>query len=165
MEKERLNYEMDIHIDETALDVEWLEQAELAIKYGKYLVECKDALTRAEEDLKLIRAELIQEANEDPVRCCKKEKPNAADIEAYYRTSKRHIRAKERWMTALKECNTAEIVKNEISFTRKAALENLVTLHGQNYFAGPSTPRNIFKEREKRKERQMENNRRVRIKK
>lgn len=29
---------------------------------------------------------------------------------------------------------------------RKAALENLVKLHGQNYFAGPSIPRDLNKE-------------------
>lgn len=160
-----MNYEKDIHIDETALDVEWLEQAELAIKYGRYWSACKDRVTRAEENIKLIRAQLIAEANDDPVKCCNKEKPNAADIEAYYRRHKRHIKAKEEWMDALKECNDAEIVKNEISFTRKAALENLVQLHGQNYFAGPSMPRNLQGERERKQEKRKESESRIRIRK
>jgi hypothetical protein len=48
----------------------------------------------------------------------------------------------------------AEVAKNEFSFTRKAALENLVQLHGQNYFAGPKVPRNLSKERDEKEERQ-----------
>jgi hypothetical protein len=160
-----MNYERDITIDETALDVEWLEQAELAIKYGKHYIHCKDVLTRIEEELKVVRAELIQKANENPVKCCNKEKPNAADIEAYYRTHPKHKAVKEKWLDALNEFNMAEIVKNEISFTRKAALEALVQLHGQNYFAGPSVARNLQKEREKRIEKRKATNNRVRINK
>lgn len=160
-----MNYEKDIHIDETALDVEWLEQAELAVKYGKYWARCKDRVTRAEENIKLIRSELIAEANDEPVKCCNKERPNAADIEAYYRRDKRHIEAKDEWMEALNELNIAEVVKNEISFTRKAALENLVILHGQNYFAGPSMLRNLQGEREKKQEKRKQNDLKVRIRK
>ena len=158
-----MNYEKDIRIDETALDVEWLEQAELAVRYGRYWSACKDKVTRAEEYIKLIRSQLVAEANDDPVKCCNKEKPNAADIEAYYRRDKRHIKAKEEWLNALKECNDAEIVKNEISFTRKAALENLVQLHGQQYFAGPSVARNLQKERELKQAKRQEINTRVRL--
>ena len=33
---------------------------------------------------------------------------------------------------------------------RKAALENLVRLHSQSYFAGPAVPRNIAEERQMR---------------
>jgi hypothetical protein len=33
-------------------------------------------------------------------------------------------------------------------------LENLVQLHGQNYFAGPKVPRNLSKERDEKEERQ-----------
>lgn len=158
-----MNYEKDIRIDETALDLEWLSQAELAIKYGRYWATCKDRVTRAEENIKLIRSELIAEANDNPVECCNKEKPNAADIEAYYRRDKRHIKAKDEWLEASKELSIAEVVKNEISFTRKAALENLVILHGQQYFAGPSVARNLSKERELKQAKRQEINTRVRL--
>jgi hypothetical protein len=149
-----LNYEKDIRISEGDLDLEWLSQAELAIKYGRIWAVAQRKLTLAEENIKVIRAELIAEANEDPKKCCKKEKPNAADIEAYYRTHPDHKQAKEEWVQAQYECNMAEVAKNEFSFTRKAALENLVQLHGQNYFAGPKVPRNLSKERDEKEERQ-----------
>lgn len=138
-----MNYENDIRIDETALDIEWLEQASLAMKYGKHYAICRKKLAEAEERVKVVRAMLIAEANEDPQECCNKDKPNAADIEAYYRKHKKHKLAKEQWMEAQFELDMAEIAKNEISFTRKAALENLVRLHGQQYFAGPQIPREL----------------------
>ena len=139
-----MNFERDIKIDETSLDTEWLGQAELAIRYGKYWVECKERFTRAEENVKIITSELILEVNQTPSLV--EGKPTVANIEAYYRTHPRHIEAKEEWVTAMTELNTAEIVKNEICFTRKAALEALVQLHGQQYFAGPKVPRDISRE-------------------
>ena len=142
-----MDYESDIRIDDTALDVEWLEQASLALRYGRHWAIRKRELTRAEEKIKVIRAELIAEANADPIKCCKKDKPNAADIEAYYRNHKRHKEAKEEWVKAQYELDMAEVAKNEFSFTRKAALENLVRLHGQQYFAGPSVPRDLAEQR------------------
>jgi hypothetical protein len=149
-----MNYEDDIRIDETALDVEWLEQASLAMKYGRHYAECRRRLTLAEEKIKVLRSELIQEANDDPVKRCNKEKPNAADIEAYYRNDKRHKAAKAEWVEAQFELDIAEVAKNEISFTRKAALEALVTLHGQQWFAGPKMPRDLsFEVQQKQKQR------------
>lgn len=147
-----LNYEDDIRIDETALDVEWLEQAELAMKYARNFAQAKRRLINAEEKIKLIRAELTAEANKNPIKCCNKDKPNAADIEAYYRNHRRHKEAKEEWVKLQYELDIAEAAKNEIGYTRKAALENLVRLHGQQYFAGPRIPRDISQERERKQE-------------
>jgi len=143
-----MDYENDIKIDETALDVEWLNQPELAMKYGLHWAKCARAFQQAEENIKLIRAELCKEAYE------KYDKPTATVIETYYRNHERHIEAKEQWMKAQYKLNIAEVAKWQISNTRKEALENLVKLHGQNYFAGPSMPRDLSSEVEIRKERQ-----------
>jgi hypothetical protein len=143
-----MNYERDMKIDETSLDVEWLEQANLALRYGKHWAVCNKRVLELDERIKVIRAELVAEANSDPERCCNKEKPNAADIEAYYRNHRRHKRAKEEWVQAQFELDIATVAKNEISFTRKAALEQLVALFLGNYFAGPKVPRNLTEQRE-----------------
>jgi hypothetical protein len=145
-----MDYQTDIRIDETALDVEWLEQSSLAMKYGKHWAICRKRLTEADEKVKVIRAELVAQANKNPIKCCNKDKPNAADIEAFYRNSQRHKEAKEKWVQAQYELDIAEIAKNEISYTRKVALENLVRLHGQQYFAGPKVPRDITWERKEK---------------
>lgn len=140
-----MNYLKDIRIDETALDIEWLEQAELAIRYGRYWNECNEEYVRAEENIKVVRAELIAKANDDPDKYLGAGvKPTVANIESFYRNHKLHKEAKERWIKAMTAKNEAEIIKSEIAFTRKAALEALVQLHGQNYFAGPKIPRDLL---------------------
>jgi hypothetical protein len=151
-----LDYKMDVQIDETALDVEWFEQSSLAMRYGTHYAFCKRKLIEAEEKVKFVRSQLTQRANKFPMKCCKKDKPTGPDIEAYYRTHEDHIAAKDAWIAAQYECDIAEIAKNEISFTRKSALENLVKLYLGGYFAGPSVPRNIIKEMKSRKQEQSE---------
>ena len=146
-----LDYEEDVEIDPDALDVEWLEQSSLAIKYAKYALHLQRKVKLLEEKKKTVKAELIREANEDPQKCCNKAKPNAADIEAYYRTSERYKQIVKKLIDAQFEADIADVAKNEVCFTRKAALENLVLLYGQQYFAGPKVPRNIGAEWENRK--------------
>lgn len=142
-----MNYEKDMYIDVTALDVEWTEQANLALRYGRLWSDAKDECDRADETVKLVRSELILMANEDPDKCFGAGvKPTDMKVEAFYRTHPKYIKAKDKWLDKLKAFNILDIAKNEICFTRKAALENLVTLHGQGYFAGPKVPRNIKNE-------------------
>ena len=101
----------------------------------------------AEENVKVIRAELIAKVSTNPEKCLGDGvKATVATTEAYYRNHKEHKQAKQEWIDAQYECNMAEVAKWEIGNSRKAALENLVKLHGQNYFAGPSVPRNLTKE-------------------
>jgi len=152
-----INYEQDMDIDETALDVEWLNQASLAMKYGKLWAKSREILTRAEENIKVTRAQLIQDVYHDPDLCLGKgNKPTAINIEAYYRTHEDHIEAKEEWVQAQYEFNMAEVAKWEISNTRRLALENLVRLHGQQYFAGPSVPHDLADIRELKEKKQQE---------
>jgi hypothetical protein len=144
------DYIEDMKVDETALDVEWLNQPTLARKYGKHLVTLTKQLRQLKKRRDLYKAELILKANQHPEETCAKAKPNAADIDAYvmrdsnYRAMLHQIIEKEA------EVEYAEIAKNEISFTRKSTLENLVLLHGQMYFAGPKIPRNLSEECKKR---------------
>jgi len=142
----KLDYEKDMQIDPDALDIEWLEQASLALKYGKHACDLRAEVKRLEEKVKTVRSELIRKANNDPEGCCNKAKPNAADIEAYYRSHDDYKSIVAMAQEAEYELEFAELAKNEICYTRKAALENLVTLHGQQYFAGPKVPRDISKE-------------------
>lgn len=150
---DELNYEKDIDIDESALDVEWLEQGALALKYSRYAAQCANEVRRLEEVKKTIRSELILEANENPKELIGKDKPNASDIEAYYRSHERYQKIVRQLLKAQEEAEFAEAAKNEICFTRKKALEMLVQLHGQQYFAGPRIPRNLTEERERRQKR------------
>lgn len=146
---EELNYEDDMYIDETALDVEWLNQPALAKKYGENSKLKRKLATLAEEKIKLIRSKLINNVNANPTKCLGKDvKINDKNIEAYYRTHSNYLKAKKRWVEAVYEADIAEVAYKEISFARKSALEYLVKLHGQLYFAGPSVPHDLEELRE-----------------
>jgi hypothetical protein len=142
-----MQYEEDMKIDETALDVEWLNQPILAMKYGRHYADCFRLHQQAEENLKVVKAELIKKINDDPDKYLGVGvKATGPNVEACYRDRKEHKVAKEQWIAAQFELNIAAAVKSEISFSRKAALENLVILHGQSYFAGPKMPRDLTSE-------------------
>lgn len=146
------DYGRDMAIDVTALDVEWAEQAELSMQYGRMWAEAQDAASKAEEHVKYMRSKLIRRASKDPETCLGKGlKATDTQLEAYYRTHKDYLAAKDDWLEKVNDLNLIAIAKNEIAFTRKSALENLVTLHGQGYFAGPNVPRDLKTQMRNRK--------------
>ena len=61
-----MEYELDIRIDETALDVELLEQPLLMKKYGDIVSEARKDLDYAKEGLDAAKAELSKEIRSDP---------------------------------------------------------------------------------------------------
>jgi len=140
-------YSKDAAIDESALDVELLRLPELTLKYGRIYAEWQKEVSRLEEEIKTKRSELIMEVNEDPEATVGKAKPNGADIEAYYRVDPEYKELKSELLEAQYETNMAEIAYKEISYVKKGSLSDLVKLHGQSYFAGPSMPKNIKKSR------------------
>lgn len=147
-----LDYEHDMIIDESALDVELLDQVPLAMRYIKHAVQARREERLAAEKVKTTRSELINEANEDPEGCVGKPKPNAQDIEAFYRNDSRYVEVKQEWIEAAYEAEYAELAQKEVSWGRRQVLEKLVTLHGQQYFAGPKVPRDLSSEVQKRKQ-------------
>ena len=153
-----MNYEKDIKIDETALDVEWLGQTELAISYGVYWQDCDFELSNKREELAIFKAELIETINADPETYLGEGvKPTVGNLDSCIIQNKDYQALTKELRELEHKLAVALIVKNEIANTRKVALQNLVTLHGQNYFAGPTMPRNISQESTKRKEQESSN--------
>lgn len=146
-----MNYEEDVAIDESSLDQEWLDQPSLMMKYGRYRAGLQRDLDIAEENIKLIRSNLIKKANENPDKYLGQGiKPTGPVVEAYYRNSVKHKEAKKKYIELQYEVNLAWIATNSID-ARKIALENLVKLHGQQYFAGPRVPNDITRPRKKKR--------------
>lgn len=146
-----LDYKQDMSIDPTALDVEWLGQAELGRKYAKHAAFMRKQERLAKERVKVVRSELIRKCNEDPEGTTGKSAPTGPAIEAYYRTHKDHKKAKQEWIDAAYEADYAGMAQKEISWTRRQSLEGLVALHNAQYFAGPSSPRNLDREWKRKK--------------
>ena len=159
-----LNYKNDVKINESALDLEWLDQAELAIKYGKEWVIARKKVALLDEKIKVVRSELIREAWENPEECLGQPKGSIQTVEAYYRTRNKHKKLKQKLIEAQEELDLVEVAKNEIAFTRKSALENAVKLYIAGYFAGPNVPRDLTKLRNREEDRQDAVDKQVKVK-
>lgn len=147
-----MDYELDLEIDEDALDVEWLNQPMLAMKWGAHWAHCQRKVQKAEEKVKLVRSELIAEAYEDPSGTMGVDKATAQSVEAYYRNHDDHKEAKEELIQAHYDLDVAEIAKKEICISRKDALKNLVELLKINYFESPLEPRDLSHEAMKKRQ-------------
>ena len=153
-----MNYEKDVRIGETALDIEWLEQPTLMRKYTKHLAEMQKVEDTTKIEMELIWAELDIKIRKNPEEFGLTKitetaiKNNILILDEYKEVN-------EAYIDAVFEKNIAKGVVNSIS-QKKDALENLVKLYGQSYFAGPSIPRNLT---EKVEEKQKKANLKIRM--
>lgn len=149
------NYEQDIEINPDALDVAWLEQPRLMLQYSKLSAKMRRELDMAKQELDIAKAEADRKIRESPedyglAKVTEASVSNAILNEDGYKD------AYETYLSAKYESDMASGAVNAFEH-RKSALENLVRLYGQQYFAGPSIPRDINKEWEKRKQQEASN--------
>ena len=145
-----MDYKEDMHIDENALDVEFLEQPELMVKYSTMLAEVKQSRDLRKENLDFISATIDKEIRADP---------DVFDLDKLTETIvKNTVIMQGKYKEAMNllidsnfEVNVLQGVVNAID-ARKSSLENLVKLHGQEYFAGPSIPHDLSALRKEKSE-------------
>jgi len=133
------NYEKDVTIDPDALDVEWLGQPGLIFKYSKKSAEAQQDLSDAKEALELCKAELNKAIRSNPEKY-KCDKITDSVVEATILIQPDFQDVSKEYREAAFQVNILRGVMDALN-NKKSALENLVKLHGQNYFAGPSVPR------------------------
>ena len=139
-----LDYEHDVKIDPDALDIEWLNQAELMRKYSTYAAYAKQSVDEAKERLDVGKAKIEMDVRSDPA-AYGLSKPTEAGIQST-------ILLQEGYQNLVHEYNEAKY-EYEIALAgvraidqKKTALENLVKLLAASYFAGPQSPRDLRKE-------------------
>ncbi len=147
---EELNYKDDMRIDETALDVEWLEQAELTMKYVRHAAEMERARDKQKEYVDYLAAKLDKDIRDDP---------DSFGLSKMTETVvERTIQRDEEYQEALKDLvearYEARIARGAVEAIRdrKEALQELDRLHALDYFKGPRSPRDLSSERKKRKQ-------------
>ena len=135
--KEEFDYATEIKIDPNALDVEWLEQPQLFMKYAEAAVNARTVMDRAKENLDVCRAELDLE-----VRSKFEKKPTESQIANTIITEDRYKEENMKYIEAKHEYDILSAAVRAFD-QKKSALENLVRLQGQQYFAGPQEPRDL----------------------
>jgi len=141
-----LNYASDLKIDEDALDLELLEQASLFMRYAKNYAETRRVLDEEKQRLDIVKADIDKQIREHPEKF-KVEKITEGAIQSAILTEGTYNIAYKKYLDAKFESDMASNAVQAFS-QRKDALENLVRLYIANYFAGPSVPRDLSKERE-----------------
>lgn len=136
-----MNYEKDMYIDENALDIEFLEQPSLMARYSKMLADARLEKDLAKERLELVKAEISLDIRDNPDKYAL-EKVTDKAVEACVLAEDSYKDAQKEYNDANYEVNLFQGVVNAIEH-RKSALENLVRLYGQQYFAGPQVPHDL----------------------
>lgn len=143
-----MSFETDVRIDVDALDVEWTRQPELVLKYGKMLAEARARSDQLKEALELAEAEVKSAIRVNPEKFGIEKVTEGAINEALLQSEK-YQDALKSYQEARSEQDMLQAGMNAIN-AKKDALENMVRLLGQNYFAAPTVPRNISEEVRKR---------------
>lgn len=157
---EELDYVADIRIDPTALDVEWLRQADLMRKYATHAAATKMAMDDAKERLDVVKAQLDRDIRKDPSQFGL-DKVTETAVQSTILLQEAYTQGNQAWSEARYENDIANAAVRAID-QKKTALENLVRLLTASYFAGPQAPRDVAREWQERNERRA-NNARVRM--
>ncbi len=129
-------------IDHNALDIEWIEHPKVFMEVSMELVEEKKKLKKLQMRKDIREADAMKEIKADPEKFGLKAKPtipefkSAVDIHEAVLNARQKINDQEYEVNMLAACVSALEHK-------KRALESLVTLHGQQYFASPTEPRDV----------------------
>jgi hypothetical protein len=147
-----LQYEQDLFIDESALDVECLNQPLLMRKYTKELAKAEKEVARLKELLDIESAILDKDVRISPQKHGLVDVKITNDVVASILTTSTKLKGiRSDIIEAVYEMN---MVKGAVDAVRqrKDMLQELIKLHGQNYFAGPSVPRDLASQRQIKKE-------------
>jgi len=125
-----------LHIDKHNLDEEWLAQPEMFFWYAEKLADARADVERAKANLQVTAADLDSQIRERPedfgiVKTTEAALKAAVLCQDDYREAQRVLIEAE---------HTSDLFDAAVKALdqRKRALENLVSLHGQSYFATPT---------------------------
>lgn len=129
-----------VQIDEMRLDEEWLNQPEQVHHFSKELANARLRSDQAKADLDLTKAELYNEVSNSTEKMTEKAK------EAAVISHPKHGDAVDELNQARHDQAVMQAAIDALEHRRRA-LENLVTLHGMNYYAEKSRVPEEFREK------------------
>jgi hypothetical protein len=154
MDKEKFNYEKDVTIDPDALDIAYLEDAKLTMKYLEALAEAQARLRELHEtQVPVAQAELAADIRRNPGNYGIEKMTEGALKEALAIALSPRASANRELVVNYRKCHEAELqAEFEVDILKGAAramdkrttaIEGLAYLLGRQYFAGPRIPRDL----------------------
>lgn len=134
------DYKSEIQIDPDNLDIECLKQPELYMKYSEMLAAAKKNLDIARRNLDKITAKISKQIRLNKKNYTEDGKLTENLINCFIQEDDAVEEANQALIEAKYEHDVLQSIV--IAFDhRKRSLNNLILLHGQQYFSGPSNPR------------------------
>ena len=140
-----MDYEKDMEIDPSILDVECLDQPQLVMKYSRIASDAELEMDNLKEKLELVKAELDNKIRTNPEDFDITVKVTEAVVANTILMDDRYKKAMKDFLEAKHELKIVSGATKAVDH-RKSMLENLVKLHGQQYFAGPNIPHDLTQE-------------------
>lgn len=137
----REEFEEDKSIDPNELDVEVTRQCDVFFKWAERHISATMLVEKKEYEFAVLEARLELECRDDPEKFGINNLTEAA-VKAAIKASPRYTKAKEEILLLRTEGMLLAKAVAAIEM-KKRMLDNLITLHGQEYFAGPAVPRNL----------------------
>ncbi|MDX9779526.1 MAG: hypothetical protein RBT66_00655 [bacterium] len=137
-----------LEIDRNELDREWAMQPKLYHKYADDLARARKALDEAEAAVKVVRADIDKRIRKNPSKYDLPDKPTETAIANTILLRKQFIEAQNAVIEAQFSVNILYAMTTSLDH-KKAALENMVRLHGQDYFSTPKTDAKGYEKLEK----------------
>jgi hypothetical protein len=123
-------------IDPNRLDEEWLVQPRMYFKYAKRLADARLAVEEKKNRMEAIAAEIGNDMRLDP-SAFDMAKATEESVKGMILTQPLYKNAHAAWLKAKHEADILAAAVTALDH-RKKALENLVELHGQAYYAEPT---------------------------
>jgi hypothetical protein len=124
-----------VQIDLSRLDKEWVDQPEHYFLAARDLASAKEVMAEAKANVDLVKAELGLAVRASPGDF-DLEKATEGSVNDAITVHPRYKKAVARYIRAKKEVDDVEAAVTALEHKKKA-LESLVYLQGQNYFAEP----------------------------
>jgi len=132
-------YGFDPTIDIDNLAEEWLKQPNLYFEWAANLADARRKVDEAKSELDVTKAEMLLEIGKDPA-AYDVGKPTVDNCAAAVFLTKEYKVAQAAYLNAKHHADIVGAAVDALGH-RKKALENLVDLHSQNYFATPHPKR------------------------
>jgi hypothetical protein len=134
----------DKQIDPTQLDMECVKQPERFFHYAQESVKANHELDKAKLHLDVVKAKLDLQCRQSP-EDFGLVKPTESAVNAAVLCHALTLKAHEALLEARMNAKLLEAAVDAME-QKKRMLEIMVTLHGQQYFAGPSVPHDLVKD-------------------
>ncbi len=128
----------DIRIDKSQLDVEWEKQPIRMMEAAEMLAKAEKELTEAKIACELVEAQVSLKVRRKPEKYLNGAKLTEAVVDAIIASHEEVIAARTKKTEAAYQVDLLKAVVSALH-QKKAALQDLVTLHSMSYFSAPKT--------------------------